>query len=51
MVAAPEAAVGKEGTNGDDTQVVVADFETSDDDEPTNEEKQTLRRGNELVYL
>jgi hypothetical protein len=51
VVAAPEAAVEKEGINDDDTQVVVADFETSDDDEPTNEEKQTLRRGNELVYL
>lgn len=51
MPAAPETAVEKVGIDSDGTQVVMADFETSDEDEPTDEEKQTLRRGNEIVYL
>jgi hypothetical protein len=47
----PESVPEKHDLGGDVAQVVPASSETSDDDEPTEEEKQTLRRGTDDTYL
>lgn len=47
----PETSPEKEKIDDGTAQVSVPDFETCDDDEPTDEEKKTLRRGKNFLRL
>lgn len=51
MAAVPETSPEKDEVNNSTALDVLPDFETSDDDEPTDEEKKKLRRGKNLLCL